>query len=95
VPPPVAIHLKKDKCLFLHTYNFPAIFSITLIKEIAAEIYRYLSKKINEFMPLRKHLTWVWQKDIKTKDLMVFHGIILNTGRYVKCSVRTFSLNSG
>jgi hypothetical protein len=81
--------------LLLHTHNFPAIFSITSIKETAAEIYRYVSEKINEFMPLRKHLIWVWQEDIKTKELMVFHGVTLSMGRCVKCSIKTFSLNSG
>jgi hypothetical protein len=44
-------------------------------------------------MPLKKHLIWVRWEDDKTKELMVFYGVILS-GKTSEMSRQTFSLNS-
>jgi hypothetical protein len=42
-------------------------------------------------MPLKKHFIWDRWEDVTTEDLKVFHGVILNMSRCVKCSVKDFS----
>jgi hypothetical protein len=39
-------------------------------------------------MPLKTQLIWVGWEDGNIKELMVFHGVILNVTRCVKCSVK-------
>jgi hypothetical protein len=61
--------------------SFMQIFSATLFEEIAAETNRCVNKKINESMRLKKHSIWVGWEEVKSKELMAFHGIILNMVR--------------
>jgi hypothetical protein len=69
---------------------FWLFFSATLFDEIAAETNRYLGKKINKAMPLKKHSIWFGWQDVTTKELMAFHGVILYMPRHVKSSVKDF-----
>jgi hypothetical protein len=80
-------HIKTDNCLLLHT-NFFAIFSATLFEEIAAETNRYISEEINEAMPLKEHSVLVGWKDVTTRELTTFHGVIFNMARHVKCFIK-------
>jgi hypothetical protein len=66
------------------------IFNGPLFKKITAETNRHVSEKINEAMPLKEHLIWARWGDIMTEQLMVFHGVILNMARHVKCSIKDF-----
>jgi hypothetical protein len=65
-------------------------FSETLLEEIAAETNRYVSKKINESMPLKKYSIWIGWAEVTSEKLMAFHGVILNVARHVKCSIKDF-----
>jgi hypothetical protein len=67
-----------------------AIFSALLLKEITAETNRHVSEKINQSMPLKEHPILVGWEDIMTKQMMLFHGVILNMARHVKCSINDF-----
>jgi hypothetical protein len=49
-------------------------------------------EKINEAMPLKKYLIWVGWEDITTDELTrVFHGVMFNMARHVKCFKDFFS----
>jgi hypothetical protein len=60
------------------------MFSATLFNEIAAETNRHASEEINKSMPLGKHSIWVGWEYVITKELMAFHGVILNMARCEK-----------
>lgn len=78
----VVNHLEMDKRLFLHKY-FVFYFSVqTIFKEIGAETNRHPSEQIIVAMPLKN----------STEELTVFHGVILNLTRCVKCSFKNFFL---
>jgi hypothetical protein len=91
IPHLVINYFENDKCLFLHIFFVAAIFSATSFKEVAAEMNRYVSKKINDTMPLKKKtLDWIRWKDVTTKKLVAFLGVILNMAKHVKCSIKNF-----
>jgi hypothetical protein len=66
------------------------IFSAPVFKEITAETNRHVSVKTYKAMPLEEHPIWVRWEDITTEQLTVYHGVILNMARHVKCPIKDF-----
>lgn len=72
---------------------FHLFFSLALFREIVEETNRYAKEKIAKATPLPKHSIWWQWTDVTLKEMIAFHGVLLNMGRQIKKSMKDFFSN--